>query len=126
MAEHGWQWHTRVSVPAAGTAAVMLPLGRPLLERLTVWASSGARTLTNMTCQPRINQKNFGSSTAFVAARAADPIFDATATGRVLPVGVTVLSVADPFVFDVLLTNAGGADESVTLYFAAIGRDGGP
>lgn len=129
MAEHGWQWQKKVTVPNAGTATVALPGGRPLLEGLTLWASSGSRVLTNMTCQPRINGKNYGSSTAFVAAKAADPIMDATATGRVLPVGkgtmTTVDTSADPFDFDVLLTNAGAAPEDITLYFAAIGRDGG-
>jgi hypothetical protein len=82
--------------------------------------------MTNMSCQPRINTKNYGAAVAFVGVRAADPVFDSAAVARMTPVGVNALATADPFVFDVLLTNAGGTAEMVTLYFAAIGRDGGP
>jgi hypothetical protein len=132
MSEHGWQWQKKVAVTNGTPVAVALPGGRPLLEKLTIWASSGARTLTNMSCQPRINGKNFGAAVAFVAAKAADPIFDSNAVGRILPVskgGAPADSTGapvDPFDFEVLLTNAAPATtEEVTLYFAAVGRDGG-
>lgn len=141
MSEHGWQWQKKVTVPHGGSIAVPLPGGRPLLERLTIWASSGSRVIVNVSCQPRINGKNYGAAVAFVGVKAADPIMDATAVGRVLPVGkgsmplgaaaavgASVPSIdtsADPFDFDVNLTNTDAVDADITLYFAGVGRDGG-
>ena len=142
MSEHGWQWQKKVDVVNGSPLAVLLPTGRPLLQYLTIWASSGSRTLVNLSCQPRINGKNFGSAVAFVAVKAADPIFDSSTVGRILPVGKgqmplsaaaavgasvpAIDTTADPFDFDILLTNAdAGTTVSVTLYFAAVGRDGG-
>ena len=125
MSEHGWQWQSKVTVPGGGTATVTLSSGRPLLERLTIWTSSGNRVLTNMSHQVRINGKSYGAAVAIVGAKAADVVVDSGTTGRIFPRGVTT-GVVDPFVLDVLLTNAGLSPEDVTIYFAAVGRDGGP
>lgn len=131
MTEHGWQWQKKVAVTNGTPEVVSLPIGRPLLEKLTIWASSGARTLTNMSCQPRLNGVNFGAATNIAGAPAATLVFDSEAEGHIMPHGLGTMDApdtrADPFDFDVLVTNtAVGTTESITLYFAAVGRDGGP
>ena len=129
MQGHGWQKVQKISVPAGGTAVVSLPPNRPVLERLTIWASSGMRTLSNMTFQARANTKNYGASVNVTGARAADVVMDSGANGRLFAVGkgslTAPLTAGDALEYDILLSNAGGSAEEVTLYFVGIGRDGG-
>jgi hypothetical protein len=139
MAEHGWQRNQRVTVPASGSIAVPLPPSRPVLETLTIWAVSGLRNVTNMTFQPRINRRNFGSSVNVAGVPAANLIYSDggdTQENRIMPVGLgsipnpyingdTLQPGPDPFDFDILITSTSLVNEDVTLYFAAVGRDGG-
>jgi len=126
MSEHGYQFQKKVTVPATGNIAVALPSGRPLLQQLTVWASSGTRVVTGLTFQPRINGKNLGSSVAVTTVVAADVVYD---DPRVIPAVKGSLSApgtVDAFEFDILITSSHGSPQDVTLVFAAVGRDGGP
>jgi len=133
MQGHGWTHTKKVSVPGGGgTLAVALPPSRPVLEQLTIWASSGSRVLSNMTFQARVNGKNFGASANVTGAVAADVVLamnGATRDQVLLPTRSSSFTAADTphdkFEFDVLLTNAGAGAEEVTLYFVGIGRDGG-
>ena len=119
MSEHGVQQVSQVTVAAAGSTVVTFA-NRELVEKLTVWASSGARTLSNMTFQPQINGVALGASSNVSAAVAALSIY--TAANLIWPVDS---SRGDPMIFSVLVSNAGAGSETVTLIFAGVGRDGG-
>lgn len=131
----GWQQERVVTVAGGGTVAVPLPTARPLLEQLTVWASSGARQLVNASFQARVNGKAFGTSVSIVGAIAADIVFaeSVTVTGAfIVPQGTGHLynpdpgcPQFDPFDFDVLVSNGDVNPMTVTLYFAAVERAGG-
>lgn len=132
MQGHGWQAIKRVTVPHGGNIAVALPPSRPVLDKLTIWASSGARSVTNMTFQPRVNGKSLGGSTNIAGAVAADVIFamHGASFDQVL-LGYSKLDVSpnapqpglDALEMDVLVSNAGAGDEDVTVYFVGIGRE---
>jgi hypothetical protein len=132
MQGHGWQAVKRVTVPHGGNIAVALPPSRPVLDKLTIWASSGARPLTNMTFQTRVNGKNLGGSVSIVGAVAADVVFamaGASFDQVLVPYSKNDVSLnaaqpaLDPLEMDVLVSNAGASDADVTIYFVATGRE---
>lgn len=136
MQGFGWQFAKKVTIPAGQSLAVLLPYSRPVLEQLTVWASTGVRIAGNVTFQLRVNTKAFGSNVSVVGAVVADIVAGEgeTYTGSVVfPVGRGHLlnpDIAenagnlDPLDVDVLITNADAAALTLTLYVAGIGRDG--
>ena len=135
MQGFGWQQTNTVTVAGTGTQVVALAPSRPILEKLTIWATSGRRTIASLTFQARINRVNFGTAVTITAAIAADPVCGqgVTYAGELLiPQGVGGLDApdqssprTDPFQFDMLISNGDAAAATVTLYFTAIGRDGG-
>jgi len=132
MSEHGWQYVKKVSVPAGGTTSIALPPSRPLLQQLTAWASSGERVLTNMTFQMKINNTNFGAAATVVGIKAGKIVFamnGATFDQAIIPVGKGTLTSPSPqgdaFELSMLLSSAAVVAEEVTVYFSAVGRDGG-
>lgn len=135
MSEHGWQSAQRLTVAAAGTGIASLPTGRPVLEKLTVWAVSGNRVLANVSFQPRVNGVALGSAVNVVAAAAATLVYEPASGQRLIPTQKGTLAApstgpsgavnADAFQFDVLVSNAGASSIDVTVYFVGVGRDGG-
>lgn len=115
-----WRQIERLTVPAGDDATFTLK-GFPLaLAGLTVWAVSGSRTLTDMTFQPQINGVTYGASTNIAAAVAAEVVYGGGLDTDVVP--ETGPATVDPFIFTVLLSNAGGSDEDVTI--VAVGFTG--
>lgn len=115
-----YQHQQRFTIAASGTASFSLPASRTPLDSLTVWASSGGRSVT-MTFQPRLNGKNFGSAVTVTGTQAADPVFSsggATNENRLFP--SVRPGVFDRLDFDVLITNGGASTASVTLYAVAV------
>lgn len=120
-----WRQVEKITVTGSGTATFTLRNLPLAISNLTIWAISGGRALTNMTCQPQVNGQNLGSSTNFTAAVAAEVIYSSgggSAENQLIPESIAQPS-ADPFVFTVELTEAGGSDEDITLY--AVGLTGG-
>lgn len=125
-----WQSAKQVTVPNGQSVSVVMPAS-DIRNRMTVWAISGARPLTNMTFQPQINGQNYGSSSTVSSAVAAKVIFSsggAASENNLLPFtppnAVAQLSAnLDPFAFSVLVTNNGSVPEIVTLYAVALTPD---
>ena len=135
MQGYGFQQVSTVTVPGSGNATVLLAPSRPPLQELTVWATSGTRTIASLTFQARINHQAFGTSVTVTAQPAATIVAgeNVTFTGDILfPQGLGMLNMPeqsapgiDPFDFDVFVTNGDPAPAIVTLYFVGVGREGG-
>ena len=101
-----------------------LPLA---LNGLTIWAVSGGRVLTDLTLQPQVNGVNFGGSVNFTAAVAAGVIYSGGVDEDILPRNeVNATTGLDPFVFTVLVTDAGAGlvgTRTVTLYAVGLTPD---
>lgn len=118
-----WQDIKRLTVPHGGTATFTLPHQAPL-ERLTIWAISGPRTITNMSFQPKINGANYGAAVTVVGAVAAKIVLSsggATSENNLIPyTRPDIGSTADPFTMTVVVSNAGANDEDITLMAVAL------
>jgi len=125
---YGWQKKVKVTVPATGNIDVPLPGGRPVLEKLTVWATGGERILTGLTFQAKVNAVNFGSAVAHAGpGKLAAPVFqsgDGAVDALLLPTGFASQADGDPWNFVINVASA-GAEQEVTMYFAGIGHPGG-
>lgn len=124
-----WSQSEKITVPNGGTATFTLKYSSPL-ERLTIWAVSGNRTLTNMTVQPQLNGVNFGGPTNIVGAVAADLVLSNGGSSRenvLFPTvpAAKVPGTLDGFTLTVLLSNAGASPESITMIASAIEHNGG-
>lgn len=123
-----WQSFQKLTVPAAGTQTFTINTQAPV-ERLTIWAVSSNRVLTNMTFQVQVNGVNYNTAVNVTAAVAADVVYrsgGASADDDILPVvhARQVAAGIDPFVLSVLVSNAGGAPESVTLMAVGLQHQG--
>lgn len=135
MTTYGWKNIQKLTVPNNGSVVFTFPGGRPLLEKLTIWALSGDRSVSGLTFQPRINGVNFGASVAHagpgvLAQIVLQDVQGSPTENMVLPPVPGDLAQGDgspthPLEFDVLIT-AGvvGRDQVITMAAAAIGRAG--
>ena len=125
---HGFQQKTKVTVEANDNIDVPL-VHRSVLEKLTIWAVSGERSVRDLSFQVRINGVDFGAAVAFAGpAKLAEPIFragDGAADALLIPVS-GVIPALDPLSFVVNIASTFGTDQEVTLYFAARANPGGP
>jgi hypothetical protein len=124
---YAWQKKIKVSVPAGGNIDVPLPDGRPVLEKLTIWALSGTRnTTTGLTFQAKLNTINFGGATVHAGpGRLAVIVFqsgDGAADAFLVPTGQDDV---DAFNLVMNIASVHGADQEVSLYFAGVGHAGG-
>lgn len=114
-----WQQAERISVPGAGTAVFTVKRNSPL-ERFTIWAVSGGRVLVNMTFQARINGLTYNPAVNIAAAAAADVIYRSgggVSENDMIPyVEPRNIDTLDPFVVDVLMTNADATAALVTIF----------
>jgi len=133
MSTEGWKHYEKVTVPAGGDATFVIPTAsRPHLEKLTIFALSGARVVGALTFQPQINGEDFGVFVVSGAGALAEVVFQSI-VGTVseslvlptVPVGPyhSDGSALDPLVFSVLVSNAGAAPYTITMAAAAIGRN---
>ncbi|HET6493849.1 MAG TPA: hypothetical protein VFH61_00610 [Thermoleophilia bacterium] len=132
MNPYGWQHAKKITIPAGGSITVELPASRPILDKLTLWATTGARTTGAAAIQPRINGANFGAAGAItgpdsvVALRLDDVASGVTllpapnvATGSRVPTG----NEPDGFTVDFVVT--GTVSDQITLYWVGVGYAGG-
>lgn len=135
MTTHGWKHIKKLTVPDNGSVVFAFPNGRPLLEKLTIWALSGDRSVQSLTFQPRVNGQNFGASVNFagpgvLAQIVLQDVVGSITENMVLPPVPGDLAAGNgspthPLEFDVLVTaGAVGNAQIITLAAAAIGRDG--
>jgi len=130
-----FQHQQQLLVPHGSTATYTLPGagGRTPLERLTFWAVSGARSMTSMSFQVKINGNNYGSAVVINARPAFDAIMTPAGTSgddnlmwpvpkavQALPPGGTASGIVDDFQVTVVISNGGGADQYVTIYAVAL------
>jgi hypothetical protein len=124
----GWQKRTKVTVPAGGNIDVSLPGGRPVLEKLTIWAVS-RDAVSALSFQAKLNSINFGAAVVHAGpGKLAIIVFDSgdgAADAFLIPVGTAALGDIDPFGFVLNIASTHGSDQEVTLYFAGIGHPGG-
>lgn len=125
----GFSWSKKITVTDAAPVDVVFPMSAPV-ERLTVWANSGARDLTSVDFQPRVNGSDYGSAVSVAAAPAADVVYrsgGAAAEDDIIPYVSPSDEAAgvDPFVFSIRVTNNTPASSvDVTLHFAGIWHQG--
>lgn len=124
-----WQQQKKITVAGTNTATFTLNFNTPL-ERLTIWVSSGDRSIVNLSFQNQINGVNLGAAVTVVGAKAAKVIFSsggAAAEDNMIPwVDPTKTpDVFDRFVFSVLITNADAAPAVVTVLAVGIQHQGG-
>jgi|OM-RGC.v1.027940712 hypothetical protein len=119
-----WRQAERITVPDGGSATFTLAPSRPLvLNKLTIWATTGQRVLTgDMTFQARINGKSLGSLVTVASGVTVNDVIyvqGGDESDNLIPQssGAPV----DPFVFDILISNAAGTDMDVSIYAAAVG-----
>lgn len=114
-----WQQERKLTVPGSGTARFVLDR-QAVLDRVTIWVVSGARTVANLSFQVQINRRNFNSAVTVVGAVAADVIFQsggAATENDLIPFRPAARRDAlDDFEFSVLATNADAAAVEVTFY----------
>lgn len=122
-----WQHAERLTIAAAGTATFTVPRNCPL-DRLTIWAVSGTRQLTNMDFQAQINGENYNPVVTITAAEALDVIYrsgGASSENDLIPyIPANQRTTLDPFDITILVTNNGGAAESVTMFAVGIQHQG--
>jgi len=129
MNPYGWQWTTKVAL-VAGAAVVQLPASRPILEKLTVWATGGQRTLSATSFQLRVNGVNVGAAGTLtgIDTDIVIQLEDGTNGSILLPVPIppgkgNPAVPPDAFAVDIAITGTG--TEEVTLYMAGVGYAGG-
>lgn len=127
----GWQFIKRVTVPGSGNITVELPAERPILDCFTVWASSGGRTVANLSFQLTIGGVNFGSAVNVVGAVAGGVVADLGAQRRVLP-SMPRLPYPSPdnrnpdtLPVRVVITNADATAADVTILASGVAHPGG-
>lgn len=117
-----WQQTKQITVPGSGTATFSLARGT-VLDRLTIWAVSNKRVITNLSFQPQVNGNNFGSAVAVTGTAAFHVVYASGGTNndRQIPFKPPALGVGelDPFDFTVLITNADASPAIITIYAAA-------
>jgi hypothetical protein len=119
----------KLTVPAGGTATFTLAHNADL-ERLTVWALSGYRVLTNMNFQVKINGADYNTvaPVTIVATNAADVVYrsgGAFAENDIIPnIPASLRDEVDPFDFTVVCSNTGGVAETVTIVACGIHHQG--
>ena len=130
MNPYGWQWTKRVQL-TAGAAVLVLPI-TCILEKLTIWATSGARTIAATTFQLRVNGTNIGAAGSIgpgVVSGIVVQLEDGTNGSILLPAPLpanrppTGPGERDNLVID--LSIAGTGSEEVTVYVAGIAHAGG-
>jgi hypothetical protein len=119
-----FQQAQKISVPGAGSATFTLRIQAPI-DRLTIWAVSGTRTITNMSFQAQINGRNFRAAVPIAAAVAAHLIYQSgggTVDNLLIPFNAhnAATGTPDPFVFTIAISNAHGSAEEVTLYASGL------
>jgi hypothetical protein len=120
-----WQQIKKLTVPAGGTATFTLTQNAAL-ERLTVWALSGYRTLTNMNFQVKVNGADYNTvaPVTITSDIASDVIYrsgGAFAENDLIPyIPAGIKDEVDSFDFTVVCTNAGGVAETVTIIACGI------
>ena len=130
MNPYGWQWTTKVAL-VGGAAVVQLPTSRPILEKLTVWATGGQRTIAATSFQLRVNGVNVGAAGTIGAGVDSDVVIqleDGTNGSILLPVPIPPGKgnpATPPDAFAVDISIAGTGAQEVTLYMAGIGYAGG-
>jgi hypothetical protein len=117
-----WRQANKLVVPASGTASFVLAASRPIaLDKLTIWASTGARVLSaNLSFDVRLNTKSIASTVTVAAPQTVNTIIYATAATSMLLIPTDTRDI-DPLVFDVLVTNAGLTDVEVSMIAVGIG-----
>lgn len=131
---YGWTQLESLTIPNAGSVDFTLSPSRPVLEKLSIWALSGARSLAaGLTFQLRLNGQPIGAAVApgagvLAEAVVQDVVGSATENWIIPPSrntdAVNLASGFDPFVLTVSVANATGAEVKVTMVASAIGRGG--
>lgn len=122
-----WQQAEKITVPAVGTATFSLKRNSPL-ERLTIWAISDRRVIANLSLQVQVNGQAYNPPIVIVGVRAADVIYrsgGAVAENDMIPyVPAGRTPAVDPFVFDVVLTNADAVEVAITMFAIGVYHQG--
>lgn len=114
-----WQEAKKITVPGNGTATFGFVHHAPL-DRLTIWAVSGARTIANLSFQPQINGQNYADAVPMTGSIISALIFGsggALKDNNLFPFRPPPYAASlDPFDLSVLITNGDADPADVTLY----------